>query len=142
MLNILKEKLKAYILINNPELLIRQEGDLITSTYLEVKVSQVMPLVLRLLSEDKPAYIIEELALNEMTAVLKPSRYNYLLELLETEFQQDFEKFREIGVLRYEVLNLMECCSETFEVFDFSEANEGNRFLRYAVIGKVHEYLN
>ncbi|WP_025144942.1 hypothetical protein [Pedobacter jeongneungensis] len=142
MLNILKEKLKAFILINNPDLLIRLEGDLTTGTYLEDKVSQVMPLVLRLMGEEKPAYIIEELALNEMTVALKPSRYNYLLEILETEFQQDFENFREIGVLRYEVLNLIKSCSETFEDFDFSEANEDNRFLRYAVIGKVHEYLN
>lgn len=141
MQTVLKEKFMAYIQMFNPELLLRMNTEF-QSTFIADRLSEVMPLVMQLLSEDKPGYIIEELALNEMTATLRPSRFHYIREILETEFSASHDQFAKAGVLKYECINLIEACGETFDTFSFSEENEDNRFLRYAIISKVHEYLN
>jgi hypothetical protein len=130
--NLLKEKLKAYIQQNNPELLIRLQESFSVTTYLEDKVSKVMPTVLRLLEEEKPGYVIEELAMAELTEELRPSRFNYLQEILEEDFPKEYEAFKKAGVLTYETINN----------FPFTEDNEDDRFLRYAVIAKISDYLN
>ncbi|WEK17905.1 MAG: hypothetical protein P0Y49_13965 [Candidatus Pedobacter colombiensis] len=142
MQTVLKEKLQAYITVNNPEVLNELQAGLSVSAYLEDKVSAVMPLVLHLLEEGKPSYIIEELALKEMTASLRPSKFNYIKELLESDFLDSYQAFSTAGVLTYECINLIEACKDIFETFSFSEDNEDDRFLKYAVIAKIHEYLN
>jgi hypothetical protein len=140
--NLLKEKLKAYIQQNNPELLIRLQENYSVTTYLEDKVSKAMPTVLRLLEEEKPAYVIEELALGELTEDLRPSRFNYLQQVLEEEFPKEYGAFKKAGVLTYETINLTESCKEILDNFPFTEASENDRFLRYAVIGQISNYLN
>jgi hypothetical protein len=140
--NLLKEKLKAYIQQNNPELLIRLQESYSVTTYLEDKVSKAMPTVLRLLEEEKPPYVIEELAMAELTEDLRPSRFNYLQLVLEEDFPNEYEAFKKAGVLTYETINLTESCKEILDNFPFTEATEEDRFLRYAVIGQISDYLN
>jgi hypothetical protein len=142
MQSLLKEKLRAYIQQNNPELLIRLQESYSVTTYLEDKVSSAMPIVLRLLEEGKPGYVIEELALSELTEELRPSRFNYLQMVLEEEFSSDYNAFKTAGVLTYETINLTEACRELLDNFPFTEDSEDDRFLRYAVIAKISEYLN
>jgi len=138
----LKEKLKGYIQQNNPELLIRLQESFSVTTYLEDKVSKAMPTVLRLLEEGKPGYVIEELTLAELTQELRPSRFNFLQSVLEEEFQGDYLTFKKAGVLTYETINLTAACKELLDNFPFTEDTEDDRFLRYAVIAKISEYLN
>lgn len=142
MQTLLKEKLKSYIQQNNPELLIRLQESYSVTTYLDDKVSRVMPTVLRLLEEAKPGYIIEELAMNELTEELRPSRFNYLQQILEEDFPSDYAAFKNSGVLTYETINLTEACKELLDNFPFTEGSVDDRFLRYAVIASIHEYLN
>lgn len=141
MQSMLKEKLWAYIVHNNPDLMVSLQEDHSVTRYLEEKIETIMPMVQQLLDEGKPQYIIEELCLNEMTAELKPSRYQYICSVLEEEFPQDYERLKENGTLTYEVINLIEACKGIFSDFDFNEDNEANRYLRYAIIGQVHNYL-
>lgn len=138
---VLKEKLWAYIAHNNPDLMISLQESHSVSQYLDEKVSAVMPMVEQLNGEGKPQYVIEELCLNEMTADLKPSRYQYIRSVVEEEFPQDYERLKETGTLTYEVVNLSEVCKDIFSDFDFNSENESNRHLRYAIIGQVHNYL-
>jgi hypothetical protein len=140
--NLLKEKLKAYIQQNNPELLIRLQESFSVTTYLEDKVSNAMPTVLRLLDENKPGYVIEELAMAELTEELRPSRFNYLQEILEEDFPKEYASFKKAGVLTYETINLIEASKELLDNFPFTDNTEGDRFLRYAVIAQISEYLN
>ncbi|PSK90789.1 hypothetical protein [Taibaiella chishuiensis] len=142
MQQLLKERLQAYITLNNPELMAELHSDFSVTNYLEDKVSKVMPIILNLLEQGKPGYIIEELSLNEMTAELKPSRFNYLQTVLETEFSEYYQQWVDLGVLTYETINLVISCKETFEAFSFSVENEDNRFMRYAIIAAIHDYLN
>lgn len=141
MQTVLKEKLWAYIVHHNPDLMFRLQEDYSVTRYLEEKVASIMPRAAELLSENRPMYIIEELCLNAMTEDLKPSRYLYLLSVLEDEFSPDYERLKESGTLTYEVCNLIEACKGIFEALGFSSENEENRLLRYAIIGQVQEYL-
>lgn len=137
----LKEKLWAYIVQNNPELMFSLQEDYTVSRYLEEKVDGIMPMVEELLSQKKPLYVIEELCLNAMSQELKPSKFLYIREVLEEEFPEDYHRLREDGLLTYEVINMMEVCKDTFESFNFSIENEDQRHLRYAIIAQVHDYL-
>ena len=141
MQSMLTEKLWAYIVHNNPDLMISLQEDYSVTRYLEEKVNAVMPMVEQLLVEGKPPYIIEELCLNAMTVELQPSRYQYIRSVIEEEFNGDFERMRENGTLTYEVVNLIETCKGIFSDFDFNSESETNRHLRYAIIGQVHDYL-
>lgn len=142
MQSVLMETLRAYIAGNNPDLLIRLQGKFSVTQYLEDKVASVMPMAEQHIADGQPHYIIEELCMNELTADLRPSRFNYIKNLLEEEFADDYKRLAETGVLIYETVNLIEICREVFETFEFSETNEGDRFLRYAIIAEIHDYLN
>jgi hypothetical protein len=139
---LLLEKLRSYIIANNPDLMLQLQQQMGFTHYLEDKIAAVAGTMEQLVSEGKPQYIIQELCLKEMTAELRPSRFNYLREVLETEFTETFERFRELGVLTYELTNMIEYCKGLFELFEFSEEREDDRNLRYAIVGALSEYLS
>lgn len=139
---LLLEKLRSYIIANNPDLMLQLQRQMGFTRYLEDKIAAVAGTMEQLVSEGKPQYIIEELCLKEMTAELRPSRFNYLREIFETEFAETFERFRELGVLTYELTNIIEYCKDLFELFEFSEEREDDRNLRYAIVGAISEYLS
>lgn len=141
MQTMLKEKLWAYIVHNNPELMVNLQEDFSVTKYLEEKVNGIMPMAEQLLSENRPLYSIEGICLDTMTEELKPSKYLYIRSVIEEEFNLDYERLKENGVLTYEVINLIEACQGIFSDFGFSRENEEDRHLKYAIIGQVHEYL-
>lgn len=142
MQNMLKGKLWAYVIENNPDLILSLQEDYSIARYIEAKVNGIMPMAEQLFAEGHPFYVIGELCMDAMTADLKPSRYQYILKVLEEEFPWDYERMKESGTLTYEIVNLIEACKDIFSDFDFNTENEDNRHLRYAIIGQVHEYLN
>jgi hypothetical protein len=134
--------LYQYIRVNNPDILLDVEETGSITTYLSDKVSSVDFLYKQLSTEGKPAYIIEELCMNFLTQDLKPSRYNYIRNILEAEFELKYKELIESGLLLYEVSNMIKYCQSVFDDLNFSEANEENRFLRYAITGVIKEYLD
>jgi len=141
MQTILIEKLRSFLVENAPEKLIALQQDFSVTRYLEDKVYTIMPLAERLAGEGKPPYIIEELCLAELTRDLLPSKFLFIRNILENEFPETYERFREIGVLAYETINLIEACKPVFEKYGFTEENEDDRMLRYTIIGTISEYL-
>lgn len=137
----LKEKLWAYIVHNNPDLMFNLQEDYSVTRYLDEKVNGIMPMAERLLAERKPLYVIEELCVNEMTEELRPSRFLYLREVLEQEFPDDWQRLREDGLLTYEIINIMECCREVFESLTFSIENKDNRNIHHTIVGHVRKHL-
>lgn len=138
----LKEKLWAYITQNNPDLMFNLQEGYSVKTYLEDKIHKGMPMVMDLISENKPGHAIEELALLEMTKELRPSRFNYIRDVVTRDFPTEYNKFREAGVLTYECINMIECCNDIFESFGFREEEQEDNRLRHAVIARVHDYLS
>lgn len=137
----LRDKLWAFIVHNNPDLMFGLQEDYSVTKYLDEKVSKVMPTALKLLEEDKPGHAIHELCLNEMTAELKPSKFLYLKNILKKEFQDWYHELVESGLLTYETVNLVTCCTETFERLHFSEQNKRDSELRKAIRSCVAKYF-
>ncbi|WP_288878882.1 hypothetical protein [Pedobacter panaciterrae] len=137
----LKEKLWAYIVQNNPDLMFRLQDDYRVTAYLEEKVSAVMPTALSLLEQNKPGHAIHELCLNAMTTELKPSRYNYMISLLASEFKTENALLRASGSLGYEAVNLVEHCAGTFDELGLCEQNVRDPGIYKTITEKVAAYL-
>lgn len=141
MQGILINNLYQYIKENNPDILLELEQAGNTTQYLNNKVSTVDSLIEQLGKEGKRLHIIEEMCMQFLTEDLKPSRYNYILHILESEFGQQYNQFIESGLL-FEINNIIKHCKPVFDDLNFSEENEDNRFLSLAIIGVVKEYLS
>lgn len=137
MQSVLVEKLYEYIRENNPDLLMQLEVGAI-SKYLNEKVAS-----LNLTSDrvNEPAYILEERYFNLLTEDLRPSKYNYIKEILEEEFEVEYRLWQEAGILKFEIINLIERSQPSFDELKFSEENEDDQFLKYLIIGTIGEYL-
>jgi hypothetical protein len=137
MQELLKIKLKDFLQLNRPDLLIslQQEGK--TGIYLDEKVESLNGLPERLLEEGRPPYIISELCMAALTADLTESRFQLLAEILDTDFLPMADDLRIGGLLTYELINLLEECNPVFEEMGF---NEEDRLLRYALIGTIQDY--
>ncbi len=140
MKTILKDKLWAYIVAHNPDLMLTLQEEFSVTRYLTEKVNDIMPMAETLVSERRPQYIIEEMCLQEMTAELRPSKYLFIREIVEQEFSEQYEALRDSGTLTYEIVNLINECSPLFAELGFRENGE-NSSLRYAVISQVDDYL-
>ncbi len=139
MLEALINKLHEYIRENNPDLLLRLEEDDKVTKYLSNKVSTVKAL-LNQLNKDQPAYIIEDACMDVLTEDLRPSKYNYICNILDEEFGDTYQQLIDNGLLQFEAVNLVNHCQSIFEDLKFSEETEDNQFLRYAIIGAISEY--
>lgn len=142
MQQILIAKLHEYITQNNLDLLIALQQESRVSNYLKDKVDAAGPLVDELLAENTPAFIIEERCMDYLTKDLRPSKLNYLLTILDEEFENDYIRLERDGLLTYEVINVIEVCKHVFEALGFTEENEDNQKLRNAIIGAVKEYFD
>jgi hypothetical protein len=139
--NVFTYKLYTYLVDNNPDVLIQlqQEGKL--TQFLEDKVNAIDETLTALAKKGKPAYIIEQVCLLEMTREFRPSKYYYLRLVLEEEFEEIYLRLSKTGILTYEILNLLEVCKPIFDMNKFSEQTEGNRHLRYEIMGMIYEYF-
>lgn len=141
MQEILIVKLHQYILENNLDILISLQEKGNEESYLKEKMSSIDTLLDQLMNDNTPAYLIEERCMDVLTQDLRPSRYNYLTSVLEEEFENNYSRFKRNGTLPYEVINLIELCNPFFETIGFTEGNEDNRHLRYAITGAIQEYF-
>ena len=107
MKEMLKEKLWTYIVHNNVDLMLNLQQDFSVPCYVEQKVFNAQPLISQLLAENKPGYIIEELCMSELIIDHRLSKFNYIRSVLEDEFEQDFLRIKESGLLTYEIINLI-----------------------------------
>jgi hypothetical protein len=125
---------------NHLDLLISLQEDHRLMPYLTQKVASVKEFSENLTVENRPSYVIEALCMEELTKDLRPSRFNYMKELLEKEFEPVYRRMKDSGILTYEIINLIGACEPIFEVFGFSEENEDDKEMRYAVMRMVSEY--
>ena len=141
MKDMLKEKLWTYIVHNNPDLMLNLQQDFSVTHYLEEKMNGIQPLTSQLLAENKPGYIIEELCMAELTKDLRPSKFNFICDILEEEYEQDFQRIKESGLLIYEIVNLISESETVFETLGFTEINEQDQMLLYAIAGTIRQYM-
>jgi hypothetical protein len=137
----LTERLWDYIIEYNPELMFKLQEDYRVMDYLKERVAEVLPLVEELKERNVPLYEVEEQCMLQLTKDLRPSRYCYIRTILEEDFAEITAHMRESGTLTYELLNMMEACADIFKEMQFCVANETDRMIRYAVTGRIYEYL-
>ena len=135
------QDLMQYIKVHNPELIVNTSRNFSITQFVSDKVANVAALMTRLQKEGKPPYIIKDRCMEELTKDLLPSRADYIKAILESEFREEYERFQDGGIMTYEVVNLIEYCGESFEGYEFNVKNQGNRFLRYAVVAQIADYL-
>ena len=136
--DILIDKLHRYIQENNPDLLLQLEEDGKVTEYLSDKISALDELLNQL--EGQPVYIIEEACMKALTQDLRPSKYDYICNILEEEFETVYQRLHELGTLKFEVINLIGECQTVFDELTFTEQNEDWQ-LRYTIIGAISECL-
>lgn len=141
MQEILIYKLHQYIRENNPDLLLQLESEGKVTEYLQSKISSIHAL-LNQLDKEQPAYIIEDSCINLLTQELRPSKFNYICIILEEEFAISYQQLKESHLLKFEAINMITYCQQVFDIVGFTEANEDNRLLRYAIAGAIGEYLD
>lgn len=142
MQQVLKQKLHEYIRNNNPDILLALEAEKSVSKFIDGRVDAAMFLLEDLVREDKPAYIVEEVCLDELIKEFKPSKFNYIVGILEEEFEFAHQQLSKLRILQHEVVNMIEHCNSVFDAFNFNEENEDNRDLKYAVTGVISGYLD
>lgn len=138
---ILKEQLWSYIASQNPDLMFDLQEEYRVSDYLDEKVAAIMTEVEHLLDDGLPAVTIQEICMERLTEELKPSKFQYIREIIEKEFPIAYEALQESGMLTYEVINIIQSCERVFDRFKFSTETIHSRGMRYAVIGEIDFYL-
>ncbi len=127
-----------YISDNYSDLLNTSEDDEELKKYIiNIASSNTLP---DELSARQPTYILDERCITILMQELGPSKYNYISNVLATEFENIYAHLQQAGVLKYEVINLVSYCQPVFDAFDFSEENEDSRELLSAITGSVSEY--
>ena len=71
---------------------------------------------------------------------MDPSKYDYISNIMEEEFESIYMQFLSAGTLEAEINNLVNHCESVFDELGFTEENEDSRLLRYAIIGSISEY--
>ena len=137
----LKQKLWAHTLVINPELLLELEEDEILNEYLDEKIKEVLPLLERLFNEQKPEYIIEELCLKELTADIRPSYFQYNLNVLEREFPETYKTWEQNGILTYEIINFHRYCRRKYGQSVSVVENADDDQTYNMVTGQLQQYL-
>jgi hypothetical protein len=128
-----------YLQENNPEVLIQLGEESKVTDYLLNKVGMVDSLINE--EDDQYGYILETACMDILTQDLKPSRYRYICNILEEEFEDYYEKSEATGLKKLEAINLLGYCKQVFDDFGFNEESEDNRWLRYLIIGSISEYI-
>jgi hypothetical protein len=118
-------KLHQYIRENNPDLLFQLEEDKEVTEYLPDKINKVSALI-KQMDIGGPAYIIQDAFMDAMTQDLRPSKFNYIRNLLQEEFESTYNQLQESGTLKFEVINLISHCHSVFADLNFSEENKNN----------------
>lgn len=137
MKTILANKLYEYLRDNNPDILFRLSESNSTGSYFKEKLDAIESLLL----QDKPAYQVEYECMNGMTADLRPSKFNYIKDIIEDEFPKDFQRLHDSGVLIFEVINMIASAKDVFDKIPLTEENEDDSMLRSTVIGVISDYL-
>ena len=138
---ILTSKLHAFLVDNNPDLLITLQSTSAVTNYLEEKVSSILPEAILMLAEETPVHEIMDHCMMELTADLRPSKYHLISRLLASDFQKAYTLMRETGTLTYEIINILRVCWDVFEETPLTAENEDDRTLHYALLGCIQDYL-
>lgn len=137
----LLEAFRAYVAEHNPELLLNSTDEYPVSRHIRERVGEVVPLMKYLQDQGKQKGEILDLCMNELTKNLRPSRTDYIREVIRVEFPQEHFTLSQDGTLTYHAVQLLRHCDPVFESHNFNEHNRESDLLRHGIIAEIHTYL-
>ncbi|MGN6437284.1 MAG: DUF1896 family protein [Agriterribacter sp.] len=138
---ILNEFIKVLIK-SYPDLLLEVQESGQVNAFIQGKLEAIQPVVESLRNAGQPKYIIEELALDHLISTVGPSRFDYILQVLEEDFAELYSDMQGSGVFTYEAIGILLKVAHVFDELAFNEGNKDDRLLRYAIIGAIQEFIN
>jgi hypothetical protein len=142
MKELLVRKLHAYIIENNPDLVLALSGEKEKEDYVRCAVAEVDILIEGLIEKERPPYIIEDICFDQLTKPLRPSKYAHVKAIAEEKFPKQYAVLERAGILVMEISNIVAICLPIFEVFNFSEATEDDDYLRESITLAIKGYFN
>lgn len=135
------QRYHEYIRENHPDILLELEQQVTVTAYLDAKIRMVTPLLKALQEAKVAAHEIEFECMNALVLALGPSRYNYVLTVLEQEFEETYTRMDETGIIVYEVINMMAVCEAAFDTIGLDGDDDGGRQLYYLITAAIDDYL-
>lgn len=130
-----------YLKHHHPDLLLEWRLAGALHETIEQQLDRVQPLLNKQSTDELHPYDIVQQCLLELIAEIPPSRFDFIRELLSTEFEQQHEQLLSSGLLPYECMNLLQHCKPVLDKMNFSLTNEDESFIRYAVIAAISDYF-
>ncbi len=137
----LLDRLLSYVAEHNPELAVMLSPKVSMLDFLNGKVQLVQPYAAKLEQQGKPMDEILTSCLHVMTAELRPSKYQYVLSLLNSDFPENYAQMESAGVLKAEIIHLVCTGAGIFRNFCFAEETKNSSLLRHAIIHHIHQHL-
>ncbi len=130
-----------YLNNHHPDLLLEWRLAGALHETIEQQLDRFRPLLDKRSTEEIHPDDFVQQCLLELIAELPPSRFDFIRELLSTEFEQQHEQLLSSGLLPFECMNLLQHCKPVFDKLNFSLTNEDDPFIRYAVIAAIGDYF-
>jgi len=135
MQDLLHIKLQSYLAVHYPDMLLALAEEGKEEVFIREKIACISGQMEQLLDAGTPAYMVEIYCMDVLIALLPPSTYDYICDILEEEFEKQYDSFERNGILLFEVVNIIAACSLA------DGFNEEDKLLRYEVIGAIDSYL-
>jgi len=139
---VLMSRFQEYVVRHNPELVLKSRDSFPASRMIRERVESVLPTLKFLQDQGRDEADIISICMEILTRDLRPSKADYIRELIRTEFPVEHAALIERGLLTEAAVELMGRCSEHFVVSGFGEHNDGGMFLVHAIIAETSAYLN
>ncbi|WP_449436742.1 DUF1896 family protein [Pedobacter steynii] len=136
-----KKQLENYLVQHNPELIISLQHKALDQ-YMEEKLARHLPQSNAFIVNGKACDLISRVVMKVLTADLRPSKYDYLHNLLTEEFTEDYLRLRENGTLTQEFVQLIALCTPIFSSLHFSEAKLNDKLIRHAICWQIDQHLH
>ena len=137
----LRNYLWCFIRINNPELALRLEDEDDRKEYLISKVETLRDFFYDLKARKLSHESIEELCINKMTVDLRPSRFNYIVNLLHRQFPHHYAQLLENGIVKITALAILGESKADFERYVFSSEHPDYDSLYCAILLRILQYI-
>ncbi|HWB27702.1 MAG TPA: DUF1896 family protein [Chitinophagaceae bacterium] len=136
MQELLHIKLRNYLAVHYPGMLLSLAEEGKEEAFIREQVESISGEMDAMLAGGAPAYEVEVACMDILIASLPPSKYDYVLDILEEDFPEKLSAFESSGITLYEICNIIAACGELLEGFD-----EEDEAIHEAVLTVVANYF-
>lgn len=137
MQEILHIKFRHYLAAHYPDMLLSLGGEGSAEVFIREQVESISGIVDAMLAGETPAYEVEVTCMDILLSAFPPSRYDYVLDILEEDFKEKLSELEQLGITLYEICNIIGACNGLLENFDDEDEQ-----LRDAVKEAIANYFN